>query len=276
VPFKIHREVAERVRELELPFNRFGIDPYGVSRRHLAQAFSWLAFFYTRYFDVRVHNVGAVPPRGRAMLVGNHSGGVALDAATVLGAMLLEMTPPRLAHSMAEKFLASVPFMSEWMRRCGQLTGLPEHAVRLLEDDRLLLVFPEGARGTAKLYPDRHSLVRFGTGFMRLALQTAAPIVPFAFLGGGEAIPTVYNSAWLGKLLGAPYVPMTPYLLTLPLPVRLDIVFGEPLLLQGDGQEDDEIIAVKVEQVRQTIADLIARGRQLRRGQLTEREEGRG
>ena len=58
--------------------------------------------------------------------------------------------------------------------------GLPEHAVRLLEDDRLLLVFPEGARGTAKLFKDRNSLVRFGTGFMRLALQTGTPIVPTA------------------------------------------------------------------------------------------------
>src|SRR5205823_1078265 len=103
---------------------------------------------------------------------------------------------------------------------------LPEHAIRLLEDDRLLLVFPEGARGTAKLYRERYSLVGFGTGFMRLALQTRTPIVPFAFLGGGEAIPTITNSYALGKLFGAPYVPVTPYLVAVPLPVRLEIRYA--------------------------------------------------
>src|SRR4029077_13360162 len=98
---------------------------------------------------------------------------------------------PRLAQGMLEKFINRVPFASLWSNRCGQFTGLPEHAVRLLEDDRLLMVFPEGARGTAKLYKERHSLVQFGTGFMRLSLRTKTPIVPFGFIGGGEAVPTV-------------------------------------------------------------------------------------
>ena len=60
------------------------------------------------------------------------------------------------------------------------------------------MVFPEGARGTAKLYKERHSLVEFGTGFMRLALKTNTPIIPFGFAGGGEAIPTVANAYALG------------------------------------------------------------------------------
>jgi 1-acyl-sn-glycerol-3-phosphate acyltransferase len=109
------------------------------------------------------------------------------------------------------------------VNRTGNLTGLPEHAERLLEDDRLLMVFPEGARGTAKLYRERHSLVDFGTGFVRLAMKTKTPIVPFGFIGGGEAIPTIVNSYALGKLFGAPYVPITPYLFALPLPVSLEV-----------------------------------------------------
>src|SRR5262249_23686404 len=162
---------------------------------------------------------------GRAMLVGNHSGGVALDGAMTHASMFFDMNPPRLAQGMAEKFLNQVPFFSQFTNRLGHFTGLPEHAVRLLEDGRLLMVFPEGARGTAKLYPERHSLVQFGTGFMRLAMKTKTPIVPFAFIGGGEAIPTIMNSNALGKLVGAPYVPITPYLVTVPLPVRLAIYY---------------------------------------------------
>src|SRR5690606_31702790 len=112
-------------------------------------------------------------------------GGFAVDAGMVIASMFFEMDPPRLAQGMVEKFLARSPFAGTLLSRCGQFPGLPEHAVKLLEDERLLMVFPEGARGTAKLYKERYSLVNFGTGFMRLAMQTKTPIVPFGFLGGG-------------------------------------------------------------------------------------------
>jgi 1-acyl-sn-glycerol-3-phosphate acyltransferase len=262
----IVEEVSERLQRVDVQFNRFGVDPFGISRRHLRVAFSFLGFFYRHYFRVHVHDLDRVPKQGRAMLVGNHSGGVALDAAMVMASLILELEPPRLAHSMVEKFLNRVPLMSQWTNRCGQFTGLPEHAVKLLEDDRMLLVFPEGARGTAKLYKERHSLVDFGTGFMRLALETRAPIVPFAFVGGGEAIPTIYNAYALGQALGAPYIPITPYLVAWPLPVRLDIVYGEPMRFDGDGSEDDEVIFGYVEEVKRTIVALMDRGKRIRRG----------
>ena len=265
----VSRDVKERLRRLEIPFNRFGVDRFGVSRKHLSSAFGFFAWFYRHYFRVNVHGIDHVPARGRGMLIGNHSGGVALDAAMTLVSLLLEMNPPRLGHAMAEKFIATVPFFGEWTNRCGHLSGLPEHAVKLLEDERLLLVFPEGARGTAKLYRERHSLVDFGTGFMRLALQTGTPIVPFAFLGGGEAIPTIHNSQGFGKLLGAPYVPITPYLVAWPLPVRLDIVYGAPLRFEGSGNEEDETVMGYVDQVKERIAELVDRGRKIRRGTLT-------
>src|SRR5205807_2341096 len=84
------------------------------------------------------------------------------------------------------------------------------------------------ARGTAKLWKDRWSLVDFGTGFVRLALRTKTPIVPFGFIGGGDAIPTVANLYKIGRLAGVPYVPVTPWLLPLPRPVKLEIQSGAP------------------------------------------------
>ena len=261
-------EVSERVQLLELPFNRYGVDPFGVSRRHLRRSLTILCTFYRHYFDVHVHGIDHVPDRGRAMLIGNHSGGVALDAAMVIASMFLENDPPRLAQGMVEKFMNKVAFLSEWTNRTGQFTGLPQHAVSLLEDERLLMVFPEGARGTAKLFGERYSLVRFGTGFMRLALRTNTPIVPLAFLGGGEAIPTIHNSKALGRLLNAPYVPITPYGLALPLPVRLDVIYSPPMHFEGNGDEEDSVIAGYVEQVKLRIAALIALGKRLRRGEL--------
>ena len=154
-----------------------------------------------------------------------------------------------------------IPFASLLTSRTGQLTGLPEHAIRLLEDDRLLMVFPEGAKGTAKLYKDRYSLVRFGTGFVRLAMRTRTPIVPFAFLGGGAAFPTISNAVSLGRLVGAPYVPITAYLLPVPLPVRLEVEYGEPMVFEGTGAEADTVIEGYVEQVRSKIGEMIEAGR---------------
>lgn len=254
-------DVEERLARLELPFNSDGLDPYGISRQHLGFLFSVFGFFYKSYFRAKAFGTENIPKRGRAMLVGNHSGGVAIDGMMVIASNFFELDPPRLAQGMVEKFLNRVPFASEWSSKTGQFTGLPEHAIRLLEDDRLLMVFPEGARGTAKLYVERYSLVRFGTGFMRLALQTKTPIVPLAFLGGGEAMPTVMNLEKLGRAIGAPYVPLTPYLLPVPLPVHVEIHYGEPLLPSGTGNEDDLVILDKVNVVKQRILNLIERGR---------------
>ncbi len=264
---RIDREVRERVDRLELPFNALGVDPYGTSKAHLRIALTALAAAYRYYFTVETLGVENVPARGRAMLVGNHSGGVAIDAAMVVASCLLEMDPPRLAQGMAEKFLGRLPFVSEWTSRCGQLTGLPENAEHLLEDDRLLLVFPEGARGTAKLYRERYSLVEFGTGFVRLALKARAPIVPFAVLGGGEAFPTVANAYRLGRLLGVPYVPLVAYGIPVPLPAKIEIQYAPPLRFAGTGNEDDAVVFGYVDKVKEVIAGMLSAGARRRRGE---------
>lgn len=263
----VDSEVARRARELEIPFNDAGIDPFGISREHLAEGLTMLKFFYRRYFKVLVHGIENVPATGRTMLVGNHSGGYAIDGAMVIASMFFEMSPPRLGQGMAERFINKSPFASIWANRTGQFTGLPEHAIRLLEADRLLIVFPEGAKGTEKLFKERYSLLNFGTGFVRMALKTKSPIVPFAFLGGGEAVPTIRNAYGLGKLLGVPYIPITPYGLALPLPVQLDLYYGKPFHFEGTGDEDDNVIAGYVDQVKQSIASMLERGRLIRKGE---------
>ena len=124
-------------------------------------------------------------------------------------------------------------------------------------------------RSTAKLWKERWSLVDFGTGFVRLALRTKAPIVPFGFIGGGDAIPTVANLYKIGRLAGVPYVPVTPWLLPLPRPVRLEIQYGAPLRFEGTGSEEDEVVERYVAQVKSSIAALIEQGRESRRSRLS-------
>jgi 1-acyl-sn-glycerol-3-phosphate acyltransferase len=265
----VTREVRDRVGRLELPFSRFGVDNYGVSKKHLTYWFTLLGALYKEYFRVKAYGTENIPKRGRAMLIGNHSGGIAFDGAMVIASCFFELEPPRLAQGMVEKFLNRMPLASLWMNRVGQLTGLPENALHLLEDDRILMVFPEGARGTAKLYWERTSLVHFGTGFMRLALQTKTPIIPFGFIGGGDAFPTVFNAVELGRRFGAPYIPISAYLLPIPLPVQLAVHYGEPMRFEGTGNEDDATIESKVNEVKTRIADLIEHGERQRAGFLS-------
>ncbi len=264
----VDSEVRERLERLEIPFNSYGVDPYGISKHYLGPSFTALKFFFKHYFSVDSYGIENVPKHGRVMLVGNHSGGIALDGAMTHASMLFEMNPPRLAQGMAEKFLNKVPFASQITNRCGHLTGLPEHAERLLADERMLMVFPEGARGTAKLFKERYSLVHFGTGFVRLAMKMKTPIVPFAFLGGGEAIPTISNAVSIGKLLGVPYIPVTPWLFAVPLPAKLEVHYSAPMMFMGTGSEEDEVVYGYVEQVKERIAQLIDVGRRRRRGEL--------
>ncbi len=250
------------MQAIDLRFNEHGYDPLGISKDHVAFYYSALEPLYKRYF--RVTTVGAeyVPSTGPGLLIGNHSGSIPMDAAMVMGSGFFELDPPRHIHGMVEKFAQRLPFVSSWASRVGQLTGLPEHAERMLASDRLLLAFPEGVRGVGKLYKDRYKLTRFGTGFMRIALKTKSPIVPFAYVGGEESFPAVFHAQPIAKLLGLPYWPVPPYVVPVPLPIASRIHFGEPLQFEGDGTESDDIIGGFVHTVREKIALLIREGRQ--------------
>lgn len=269
-----------RVNRLGLSFNRHGIDPFGISRDSLAETFTILSWLYRRYFDVHVYGIENVPHAGRTMMVGNHSGGWALDFMMTSTALFLDKEPPRLAHAMAERFVGRVPFFGLFAQRTGSVTGLPENAMNLLEDERLLIVYPEGARGTEKLYSKRHSLIDFGTGFLRLALRSGTPVVPTAFVGGGDAIPTIMNLYRLARRVGVPYIPVTPWGVALPRPTTLQIYIGEPVIFDGKGNEEDVVIQEWVDVLKAKIRSLLDRGMeeraQLRRGRKRFRLLGGG
>lgn len=260
----INEKVRARVERLELPFGEHGIDPYGAGKDELAFGFSLIEILYKYYFWVESRGVENIPSRGRVMLVGNHSGGIAIDGLMVLATCFFELEPPRLAQSMVDKFLVKIPTFGSLSTRMGQFPGLPEHASRLLEDERMLLVFPEGARGTAKLAHEADDLVRFGSGFMRLALETKTPIVPFGFVGAGEALPTIANLYQLGRFFGVPYLPLTRYLLPIPKPTIFQLGFGAPMVFEGTGRESEDELEPMIEEVRGAIHNLIKDGRAIR------------
>ena len=219
-----------------------------------------MAYFYRHYLKVTAFGMELIPREGRALIIANHSGGIGADASMIFTSLILNDEAPRLGQGMAEYFLTRSPFTSVALGRLGHLTGLPEHGEQLLNDERLVVVFPEGARGAGKLYKDRYKLVRFGTGFMRLALKTGSPIIPCAFIGGEEAFPQLFHIKWLAKLLNGPFVPVAPQLIFFPLPVACQVYYGPPMSFEGDGSEPDHVIDAYIDQVRASMERLISTG----------------
>ena len=260
MPLLDDEQVRLNVDRLPIEFDEYGFDQFGVSKKHLIRFYSALAYFYRHYLKVTSFGMEAIPERGRALIVGNHSGGIGTDAGMVMASLMLNDRAPRLAHGMAEYFLTRSPFSAPIMNRLGHLTGLPEHGERLLKAGRVVVVFPEGARGAGKLYKDRYQLTDFGTGFMRLALKTGTPIIPFAFIGGEETFPQLFHIKWLAKLVKGPFVPVAPQLVLFPLPIACQIYYGLPMHFEGSGSESDDLIKEYVTQVREEVEKLISRG----------------
>jgi 1-acyl-sn-glycerol-3-phosphate acyltransferase len=267
LPEEIRASLRDRIQ-----VNSAGFDPWGLNLEVAERALRSVRFLYDRYFRVRTFGIDRVPANGRLMIVPNHSGTLPIDGLLIALAMVLEGKPPRLVRGMVERWFPSLPFISTLFTRCGQTVGDPENCRDLLRRDQTILVFPEGVRGTGKTYWRRYELQWFGTGFMRLALETKTPIVPVAVVGAEETYPSIYNIGWLAKLMKVPYVPVTPFfpllgpLGALPLPVQIDLRFGAPRLFEGDPDAPDAEVMQKVDEVKAEISRLIDEGLQARPG----------
>jgi 1-acyl-sn-glycerol-3-phosphate acyltransferase len=236
-------------------------DPFGFNLGYARYAVHFAALLYRRWFRCQVSGLQHVPP-GRALLVANHSGQIPIDGMMIAASLILDHDPPRLVRSMIEKWAATLPLVSTFFARCGQVVGIPENCRLLLEREELILVFPEGIRGISKTIDRAYQLEEFGAGFVRLALENRAPIVPVAVVGAEEQYPSVVNLKALADLVGAPALPITPLMLLgplglLPLPTRYHIAFGEPIVLEGETDEEDERVAEHVRVVRSAIQELL-------------------
>jgi 1-acyl-sn-glycerol-3-phosphate acyltransferase len=252
-------DVEARVHQFAPAENEFGVDPFGFDLRYALAAMAPFVWLYKHYFRVQAFNIDRVP-RGRVLLVSNHSGQLPLDGAMIVVGMLTEANPPRAVRSMVEKWVQTLPYVSTFMARVGQIVGTPENCRRLLDAEEAILVFPEGVRGLGKVWPQRYHLQDFGLGFMRLALETNAPIVPVAVIGAEEQAPSLANLKPLAKLLGFPYLPLTPTIVPLPLPTRYRIYFGEPMRFTGRADDEDAELDKKVATVKSTLQSMIDAG----------------
>jgi 1-acyl-sn-glycerol-3-phosphate acyltransferase len=257
-------DLEARLLRLVAPQNEYGVDPFGLELEFARAAIAPALWLYRNYFRVQTHGIERVPA-GRAMLVANHSGQLPLDGAMIGMALLLEAEPPRLARAMVEKWAPTLPFVAPFFARIGQVVGTPENCKRLLAAGETIMVFPEGVRGLNKTWDKRYQLQEFGTGFMRIALETKTPIVPVGVVGAEEQAPSFFDFKAAAKLLGLPALPLTLTGLPLPMPVKYHLWFGEPLRLEGSADDDDAELERKVSEVKGSIRALVAEGLEQRR-----------
>jgi len=254
-------DVEKAFDSLEHQVNELGYDPWGFHPEK-AKAYYSIGRQVYRYFRPIVNGAENIP-KGRVLLVPNHSGQLPFDGIVVGIACLLDSPEPRIVRAMAERWVPTIPFINEFFSRSGVALGDPINCRNLLEADNAILVFPEGSRGCGKLWKDRYQLTHFGRGFMRLALQTNTPIVPVSVVGAEESIISIHNAKFLAKLFGAPYFPISPLLPVLgplaylPMPAQFHITFGKPMVFKGPFDDEDETIDKKVNRVKGRIQDMI-------------------
>jgi 1-acyl-sn-glycerol-3-phosphate acyltransferase len=212
-------------------------------------------FLYRYWFRVDAEGVENVPVRGGALLVSNHAGALPPDAAMIAKAIKEEHPRPRALNITVEHFFKGYPGFSMLLPKVGCVAAHPANVHRLLfDEEQLVLVFPEGRKGTEKLYKDRYRLRRFGRGgFVEAAMRASAPIVPVCVVGAEEAAPVFAQVGLLKRLTGLLYFPITP---TFPhlgllgmlgyLPAKFRIRFLEPIAFEEEGMHEDKALVQTV------------------------------
>jgi 1-acyl-sn-glycerol-3-phosphate acyltransferase len=188
---------------------RGDVDAWGRSERLREIARTVYDPLYRHWFRVEWEGLENVPREGGALMVANHAAAIPSDAPVIMHGIEKELERP--VYGLAENLLRALPVVGTLWSRFGGVPAHPENAYRLLHDDQqLVLVFPEGTKGTGKLYRDRYKLNRFGRGgFVEIAMRSGVPVVPIAVVGAEESMPIVWKSPQLAKLLNIPYFPVT-------------------------------------------------------------------
>ena len=235
-------------------------DTFGLDLELRARVIPLFRFVFERYWRIEVSGMENVPASGPALVVANHSGAVPADAFMLAMALELRHPQQRCLRVLFDKFVDALPFIGDLYRRLGGVTASLANAESLLRRGELVGLFPEGIAGVEKRCTERYRLRPFKTGTARLSVRTGSPIVPVAIVGAEEAYPVVARLYRAGRLVGLPWIPVTPLFPVcglagaLPLPSKWAMHFGAPILPPpADGRSEDERVAELTARLRQAI-----------------------
>lgn len=236
-------ELMRMLGRLRMRHRSESVDDFGADPKTEQSVARLVDFLYSSYFRVSVEGVENVPERGRCLLVANRSGLLPWDSVMIKAAVEREQPAHRRVRWLIEDFVYNRPFLGPLVAQLGGVRACQEHAQRLLMQEELVCVFPEGIIGATKLFRDRYRLGRFGRGgYIRLVLRTGTPIVPVVVVGAEEAHPVV------GRIANFPITPTFPALGPLglvPAPTKWMVIFGEPLSFDDGAKGADDVVLVR-------------------------------
>jgi 1-acyl-sn-glycerol-3-phosphate acyltransferase len=249
----------------DYPVDDFGFDP-DLTDHVFMNAVRPL---YEKWFRVEARGLENVPSTGGALIVANHSGTVPLDAIGVALPLLDQHPARRHLRMLGADLVFRLPVVAPLARKAGHTLACNADAERLLSSGELVGVWPEGFKGIGKPFSERYKLQRFGRGgFVSAALRTGVPIIPVSIVGAEEIYPMIGNLKTLARLLGLPYVPVTPTfpllgpLGAIPLPSKWLIEFGEPIPTdhyESAAADDPMLVFNLTDQVREVIQQTLYR-----------------
>jgi 1-acyl-sn-glycerol-3-phosphate acyltransferase len=262
-------------------------DPLGFDCASAARWLGYLRATLGRYFRPEVIGADNLPA-GRALIVGCHSGVLPYDAAcTLLG---VHDATGRFARAVGDDLFGRLGVVENFLRRQGAVVGRQDVITQLLRNGHLVLLFPGGSRDMERPYlTQRYSVLPhrgFAAGrggYIKVALRAHAPIVPLAVVGAEEAHVMLANLPPVARALSLPLFPVL--LFPFPLPVKLYIRFGAPIVLPGtaadadDQRRVDQLNTMVRRRVQRLIDDTLARRRgiiisEYHDGALRRREAG--
>ncbi|MBA3368057.1 MAG: acyltransferase family protein [Geodermatophilaceae bacterium] len=243
----------------EYEVDEFGFDEDFTDRVYLPA----LRPLYKSWFRVETFGMHNIPDTGGALVVANHSGTVPMDGLMTALAVHDEHPARRRLRLLGADLVFKLPLVGSIARKTGNTLACNADAERLLETGELVGVYPEGFKGVGKPFADRYKLQRFGRGgFVSAAIRTGVPIIPCSIVGAEEIYPMIGNLKGLARVLGVPYLPVTPTfpllgpLGLIPLPSKWLIEFGEPIPTAhlGPAAADDPMLVFNLtDEIRETI-----------------------
>ena len=245
----------------------YDTDEWGLDWEFLETLRPLFTFLYKYYWRVEASGLEHIPDYGRALIVANHSGQLPFDGAMIGTAVLLEHPSQRLVRNLYADWFPTLPFLAPLLDKMGQALASVDNGTRLLQQEELVAVYPEGYKGVGKLFKDRYQLARFGRGgFVKMALNTQAPLIPTAVVGAEETYISLAKSDLMARATGFPYFPLSPtwpwlgLLGLVPLPTKWSIGFGEPIPMDQYGPDAAEnlvLVSQLTDQVRNIIQEML-------------------
>jgi 1-acyl-sn-glycerol-3-phosphate acyltransferase len=203
----------------------------------------------TRYFDAEVEGLDRIP-RGPALLVGNHSGGVVTaDSYIFVFAWLKANGYTDIPVALGHDLIYRVPGVASLARAIGLVPASWDNAKAAFASDQKVLVYPGGHRESARPSRER-DLIDLGGhyGFIKLALQAGVPVVPVVAAGAHDGWYVAARSEKLARVLllrkllriqsvpiafGLPTGILVPGMPHIPLPSKVIIEVQRPFMPTG-------------------------------------------